>query len=144
MTAERADGQTPSATFRAGAVGRACAVGTLFAVVLVGPSVLAVLRWSAAGLNPTVVLGVAVLVIGQLVRSRQWIRWPAFGVVWLVGLGAWRDVLDLLDPIRLVDHAGGRLSGPAAADRRRHLPGAGVRRARGLTYRPTIAVVPSS
>lgn len=49
----------------------------------------AVLAWLAIGLNPSVILGVGVLAVGQMIRARQWIRWPAFGLLWLAGLASW-------------------------------------------------------
>lgn len=58
-----------------------------------------VLALLAIGLNPSVVLGVAVLAVGQLLRTRQWIRWPAFGLVWLAGLAAWTFVAARYPPV---------------------------------------------
>lgn len=43
----------------------------------------------AMGLNPSVALGAAFLSVVEMVRRRQWIRWPAFGVVWIAWLGVW-------------------------------------------------------
>jgi hypothetical protein len=52
----------------------------------------AALSWIAIGLNPSVVLGVAALAILEMIRRRQWIRWPVFGAVWLAGLGSWLTI----------------------------------------------------
>jgi hypothetical protein len=43
----------------------------------------------AMGLNPSVVLGAAFLAVIEMVRRRQWLRWPAFGVVWVAWFGVW-------------------------------------------------------
>jgi len=43
----------------------------------------------AMGLNPSVVLGAAFLSVLEMLRRRQWVRWPAFGVVWVAWLGVW-------------------------------------------------------
>lgn len=59
----------------------------------------AVMAWLAIGLNPSVLLGVAVLAAGQMVRSRQWFRWPAFGLLWLAGLAAWTVVARRYPPV---------------------------------------------
>ncbi|HET9648114.1 MAG TPA: hypothetical protein VFP34_07760, partial [Microlunatus sp.] len=68
--------------------------GPWWAAVLGG-----VLAWLAIGLNPSVVLGVGVLAVGQMVRSRQWVRWPGFGLLWLTGLGAWIYIAGRYPPV---------------------------------------------
>jgi hypothetical protein len=68
--------------------------GAWWTAVLAG-----LLTWLAVGLNPSVVVGVAVLAVGQMVRSRQWIRWPAFGAVWLICLGSWMVIAARYPPI---------------------------------------------
>lgn len=64
-----------------------------------GISAGAVLAWLAIGLNPSVALGVGVLAAGQMVRSRQWIRWPAFGLLWLAGLASWMLIAARYPPV---------------------------------------------
>lgn len=44
----------------------------------------------AMGLNPSVVLVAAFLAAVEMVRRRQWIRWPAFGAVWVVWFAIWQ------------------------------------------------------
>lgn len=47
------------------------------------------LAWIAIGLNPSVVVGIGALALVEMIRRRQWIRWPVFGVGWLLGLVSW-------------------------------------------------------
>lgn len=64
-----------------------------------GASAGAVLAWLAVGLNPSVVLGVGLLSAGQMLRTRQWIRWPAFGLLWLAGLASWLVIAARFPPV---------------------------------------------
>jgi hypothetical protein len=43
----------------------------------------------AAGLNPSAILIAAFLAAVEMVRRRQWIRWPALGAVWLAWFLVW-------------------------------------------------------
>lgn len=44
----------------------------------------------AMGLNPTVITGAAFLAVIEMVRRRQWVRWPALGAVFVVWFGIWQ------------------------------------------------------
>lgn len=43
----------------------------------------------AVGLNQSTVLIAAFLAVFEMVRRRQWVRWPILGVAWIVWLGVW-------------------------------------------------------
>lgn len=45
--------------------------------------------FAAAGLNQSTIVVAAFLAVLELLRRRQWLRWVAFGVVWVVSLGVW-------------------------------------------------------
>jgi hypothetical protein len=44
---------------------------------------------AAVGLNQSTILGAALLALVELVRRRQWLRWPLFGVVWVGWFAVW-------------------------------------------------------
>ncbi|HEY5841574.1 MAG TPA: hypothetical protein VIU87_08910 [Mycobacterium sp.] len=46
----------------------------------------------AMGLNPSVILVAAFLSVIEMARRRQWVRWPSFGVAWLVWFGVWMQL----------------------------------------------------
>lgn len=43
----------------------------------------------AVGLNQSVIVGAAFLAVVEMVRRRQWLRWPALGAVYVLWFGAW-------------------------------------------------------
>lgn len=57
------------------------------------------LAFLAIGLNPSVALGVAILAVGRMIRRREWIRWPAFGLLWLSGLAIWMVIAGRYPPV---------------------------------------------
>lgn len=57
----------------------------------------------AVGLNPAAVLLAAFLAVVEMVRRKQWIRWPAFGVVWIAWFVVW---------LWLAERLGGTNDGP--------------------------------
>ncbi|TKV58897.1 hypothetical protein FDO65_15520 [Nakamurella flava] len=44
----------------------------------------------AMGLNPSVLTVAAFLAIIEMFRRRQWLRWPAFGVMWVAWFAVWQ------------------------------------------------------
>ena len=48
----------------------------------------------AVGLNQSTVLIVAFLAVFEFFRRGQWVRWPIFGVVWVIWLGTWVKFAD--------------------------------------------------
>lgn len=48
----------------------------------------------AMGLNQSTVLVAAFLAVIEMLRRRQWVRWPAFGAVWVVWLVVWSVLSD--------------------------------------------------
>ena len=44
----------------------------------------------AMGLNPSVLTIAAFLAVIEMLRRRQWLRWPAFGVMWVAWFGVWQ------------------------------------------------------
>jgi hypothetical protein len=49
----------------------------------------AVMVGIASGLNPSTVLIAAFLAVVEMMRRRQWVRWPLFGVAWVIWFGVW-------------------------------------------------------